>query len=562
MSADSDFNLRYMISAFRRRLWIFLLCVVLIPGAAVGLSFLQKKQYTARAELLFRDPEFDQKLFGTSFVQNQPDPTRQAATNLGLVSLPRVAALTAAQIPGLTENQVSSAIGVSSDGQSDLVSIQATARTPGFAAELANTFGTQYIAFRRDADRATIFSAEVPLQQQIAALPKSQRFGPLGQSLQQRLSQLGVLASLQTGDAELVQPAEVPRGPSSPQTVRNGALGAFFGVLLAVALVLIVEALDRRVRDSAEVEQIFERPLLAAMPESAAIRRADPALLAIPAAQREAFRMLWVNLRYFSLSRDIRSVLVTSPDRDDGKSTVSWGLAVAAASSGTRTLLIEADLRKPSFASRFDLPARDGLTSVLAGDVPSAQAIMRLPLPITEDTPGTAHSMDVLVSGPRPPDPTDLLQSHRMADFLAWLEDHYDLIIIDTPPAAMVSDAIPLITMVHGVIVVSRLGNTVRDHARRLRQQLHHLDAPILGIVVNSVGGDGPYQYPYADGYGDTGPKATPRHNGTRPVSEEPSRARPAGRAVPANGAKPDRGTGASLNPALTERRGLRDRLT
>jgi receptor protein-tyrosine kinase len=501
-SRDSDIKLLHVWGAIRRRLPIFVACLVLVPAVVVALSLVQRKEYTAKAVLAFRDPGFDQKLFGTSYVQNQPDPQRQAATNVALVSLPRVAALTAATLPGVTEQRVSSAVSVGSDSQSDLASIEATARDPRFAAKLANTFAAQYIGFRRDADQATIHSAEVPLQRQIAALPPSDRFGPLGQSLDQRLSQLGVLASLQTGGVELVQPAEVPRSPSSPQPMRNGLLGLFGGLVLAIGAVLLAERLDRRLRDPAEVEQIFERPALATLPRTAELNGADPALLSVPPPAREAFRMLWVNVRYLSLNREVHTVVLTSADRNDGKSTVAWGLAVAAASGGTRTLLMEADLRRPSLANRLALPSRDGLTNVLAGDVPSAQAIMRVPLPRDGHDQIAVRALDVLLAGPRPPDPTDLLQSRRMGDFLHWLQDRYELIVIDTPPAALVSDAIPLITLADGVVVVNRLGNTVREHARRLRQQLGHLDAPILGTVVNSVRSDGGYAgYGYGYGY-------------------------------------------------------------
>src|SRR5436309_3037264 len=164
MSTDSDFDLRYVLGAVRRRLPIVLACVVLVPCAAVVFSVLQKKEYTAKAVLLFRDPEFDQKLFGTSFGGSQTDPERAAATNRQQVSLPRVAALTAARLRGMTEQQVSSAVGVNSEGQSDLVGVQATARRPSFASKLANTFAKEYIAFRRNADRATIRSAKASLQ--------------------------------------------------------------------------------------------------------------------------------------------------------------------------------------------------------------------------------------------------------------------------------------------------------------------------------------------------------------------------------------------------------------
>jgi capsular exopolysaccharide synthesis family protein len=517
--ASADFNLRYAVRALRRRLPLFLLPLLLVPAVAVGISLVQKKKYTTTASLLFRNPQFDQMIFGASFTPAETDPTRQAATNLDLVSLPRVAALTAARLH-LSESQVSSAVTESSRDQSDLVSVQASARSPGFAAQLANTFAAEFIAFRRDADRATLASAELPLQKQIASLPRPVRYGTLGQSLESRLGQLRMLASLQTGDAELVQPAQVPSGPSSPKLLRNAALGIFFGIVLGIALVLLAEVFDRRLRDRAELEQIFERPLLGTIPESRKLKAADAALLAAAEADREAFRMLWTNLRYFTLSRGVRSVLITSADRGDGKSTVAWGLGLAAASAGKRTLVIEADLRNPSFAERFELPRRPGLTSALTGDATFDEAIMRVTLPRSTDDPNPTHWMDVLYAGPRPPDPTDLLQSHWVADFLGWVEERYDLIVADTAPAAVVSDTIPLITLVDGVIVVTRLGNTLRDHAQQLRQQLDHLSAPLLGIVVNSLQEDLLYEYPYGEGY-EPPPSRTQRAaNGARPRSE------------------------------------------
>jgi capsular exopolysaccharide synthesis family protein len=411
----------------------------------------------------------------------------------------------------MTEHKVASAIAVSSGGQADVASIQATSRTPAVAAALANTYAQTYIAFRRDADRATIASAEQPLQQQLSSLPRSQRSGALGQSLEQRLSQLSVLSSLQTGNAELVQPAPVPSSPSSPKPVRNGAFGLFFGVLLGIALALIAETRDRRVRDPAELEQLFDRPVLAVLPQSEALASTDPTLLSAREPDRETFRMLWVSLRYFRLSRDIRSVLITSADRGDGKSTVAWGLAVTAASAGARTLLIEADLRNPTLARRFEAPAERGLSDVLVGDVQLSSAVVGLYLADGKDGSTGPRRLDVLFAGTRPPDPTDLLQSGQMAAFLRKVEADYDLVVIDTPPAAIVSDAIPLIATVRGVIIVGRLGTTLRHHAHRLRQQLHNLDAPTLGVVVNSVPDSG---YGYADGYYTYGQVSPPAKQG------------------------------------------------
>jgi len=185
----------------------------------------------------------------------------------------------------------------------------------------------------------------------------------------------------------------------------------------------------------------------------------------------------------------------------DGKSTVAWGLAVAAASTGSRTLLIEADLRHPSLAARYGLNSRRGLTSVLTGEVHRAAAITEIPLAASANDAHPAHSMDVLLAGPLPPNPTDLIESPPMADLIREVEREYDLVVVDTPPVAIVSDAIPLLSMVGGVIVVSRLGKTTRDAVRHLRSQLDNLEAPLLGVVVNSVDSGAGY-YGYGYGYG------------------------------------------------------------
>jgi Mrp family chromosome partitioning ATPase len=156
--------------------------------------------------------------------------------------------------------------------------------------------------------------------------------------------------------------------------------------------------------------------------------------------------------------------------------------------------------------------------------------------------------MDVLFAGPRPPDPSDLLQSQRMAEFLREVQAQYDLVVIDTPPAAVVSDAIPLITLVGGVVVVCRLGTTMRDHARRLRQQLDHLEAPVLGIVVNSAGEAQPYAYGYVEGDRALAPAAARRSGNARAhddgdrspvVAGEPGSENASARPAPAEAQRP-----------------------
>jgi capsular exopolysaccharide synthesis family protein len=166
-------------------------------------------------------------------------------------------------------------------------------------------------------------------------------------------------------------------------------------------------------------------------------------------------------------------------------------------------LLVEADLRHPALAARYGLSSRNGLTSVLTGDVDRGAAVTSIPVGASANGAQPDHSMDVVLGGALPPNPTDLIESPRMADFIRQAEREYDFVVVDTPPVAIVSDAIPLLTIVGGVIVVSRLGQTTRDAVGHLRSQLDNLEAPVLGVVVNSVdSGRGYYGYRYGYGYG------------------------------------------------------------
>src|SRR4051812_7405178 len=199
-----------LLSSVRRRIGVVLLCLVIVPAAALALSLTEQKQYSASASLLFRDPQFDQKLFGSTVVSSPTDPTREAATNVQLVSLQVVSARTAKALHNRrTADQVQSEVAVSPAGQSDVVSVTATDPEPAVAAELANTFAREFIAFRRDADRSKIASAQQLVQVQLAKMSSSQRSGKQGNALKQRAEQLQILAALQTGNAELVQPATV-----------------------------------------------------------------------------------------------------------------------------------------------------------------------------------------------------------------------------------------------------------------------------------------------------------------------------------------------------------------
>jgi capsular exopolysaccharide synthesis family protein len=437
-------SLHAFMAILRRRMSVLIACALIVPGAALGFSLLQQKKYSARSAVLTQD---------SASTTSTADRTRAAATNLTLGELGLVADRTARKLGTVSSGEISSAVSLSAPTESDIVTIRVNETDPALAARAANVFAQEYIRL---------------------------------------LSSVGT-------DAKLVQPASVPSAPSSPKPVRNAVLGAVLGIILGILLALLLDRLDRRIRDPREVERVFDRPILGAIPKSRALSEDRESHL--PPGEAEAFRMLRANLRYFNIDQSIQSVLITSAAPGDGKSTVAWNLTAAFAGAGSRALLIEADLRHPTAAARHPLTPTPGLTNVISGEARLQDVAQKVPVPLRQNGKTPSRTMDVVTAGPLPPNPTDLIESERMAEVIRAAEDLYDLVVIDTPPTAIVSDAIPLVTRVSGVIVVSRLGKSIRESLVHLRNQFRNLDAPTLGVVVNALGGN-ESGYGYGNTYG------------------------------------------------------------
>lgn len=190
-----------------------------------------------------------------------------------------------------------------------------------------------------------------------------------------------------------------------------------------------------------------------------------------PAA--EAIRALRVNLQFASVDRDVRTVVVTSAGPSEGKTTTLANLAIAVAESGSRVIMLDADLRRPGLHTVFGLENRAGLTSVLLSEDSA------LPL---QDTP--TPGLRLLASGPLPPNPSEIIASRRIDALLATLRQQADYVFIDAPPAAGLSDAASLAARADGVILVVGYGKTRRDLARRAKDQLERVRANVLGVVL------------------------------------------------------------------------------
>jgi capsular polysaccharide biosynthesis protein len=318
----------------RRRARVIAVCVAVAVLAAIAGAASQEKRYTASAELLFRDAGIDEKLFESSELR-ATDPNRDAATDVKLVSTRTVADRVARRL-GRDEDDVRDTVTVALQGQSNVVLVTAEDASAEGAARTATTFAREFVAHRRDIEVQRIEAVRERVLARLEALPASQREGRVGRTLGREADRLEVLASAQTGDAEVLAEAEVPDAASSPNPGRDIVVAAFLGLLLGLGAALLAERLDRRVRDPEEAAALAGAPLLAV----AGRKTGERALQAVR-----------VQLAHWS-ARPVRTVLVASPDGGGAADEAAAGLVAAAAGAGRRATRLDATADLESDAGR------------------------------------------------------------------------------------------------------------------------------------------------------------------------------------------------------------------
>jgi capsular exopolysaccharide synthesis family protein len=488
-------NLEVVSGALRRRWWIIALCPVIAGGAALEISKQQQSTYTAASSLLFSVPNFDKILYGVSFESPSIDPNRAAATNVKLATLPVIAQRTAVAIGGVSADRVAADVSLSEQGKSAMYAVSATDPNPGLAARIADTYARQYLLFRKESERARIAAVATTIGQQLAQMTPSERQSVRGQGLQRRAQRLAVVSALQTGDAELVADAAVPRSPSFPHNSKTAKYGAIVGLLIGFLLVFWIGRRDRRIRDATSVEDAYGVPLIGTVSDEQA-GTLGGALIGRSLATADAYDRLRASLRYFNVDREIHTLMVTSAGAREGRSTVSLQLAIAEAMAGAgRVVLLEADLRRPSIAAALGEAPLPGLSEVLTRRAGLRDALRTVPVGRSEDGRSAGATISVLPAGAVPPNSLELIESESMTWLLNTLAEDFDLIVIDSPPVSVFPDAIPLLGRVSGVVVVGRIGLTTPEAARVIREQLAHVAAHTLGVVAMSVPGEKLYRF-------------------------------------------------------------------
>jgi succinoglycan biosynthesis transport protein ExoP len=435
-----------------RKRWVsILLIAALAVAGAMGATLLTTPTYQAKSQVFVSvstGGSTSDLLQGSSFTQNR------VKSYTDMVTSPRVLKPVIENL-GLDTTPDLLAKSITADSPLDtvLINVTVTDPDPKIASEVAN---------------ATADS----LGKQVTALEK-----PAGS----QASPVHV-STLRT--------APVPTAPATPKAKLNLALGLLVGLALGVGLAVLREVLDTKVRSEDDVAKVTNASVIARIgyDEDAS---AHPLIVQTsPHSHRsEAFRRLRTNLQFLDLADRPQTIVVTSPLPGEGKTTTAINLAITLSDAGSRVVLVDADLRRPSVAEYLGIEGAVGLTTVLIGKADLRDAIQ----------PWGTGTLHVLPSGQVPPNPSELLGSRSMAELLEHLTGQYDIVLIDTPPLLPVTDAAILAKITGGALVVAAAGLVHRQQLADGLGSLEDVGARVLGVVLNRLAHKPTDSYTYYD---------------------------------------------------------------
>ncbi len=326
-----------------------------------------------------------------------------------------------------------------------------------------------------------------------------------------RFKETDLAKELRTNNVRMMDRARVPLAHFSPKIHLNLAIGFALGLLLGVGLAFLLHFLDNTIKSQEDIEQILSLPYLGWLPDikpekaSAATRDRFPELYLYnnpKSTLAEACRSIRTSILFMSADRPIRTILITSSSPREGKTTVAMNLATVMAMAGSKTLIIDTDMRKPRLHKAFGVKNDKGITLATVGEADIDDVTQSTDVP----------NLSIITRGPGTPNPSELLHTQKFRNIVEELKKRYDRIIFDSPPIQAVTDPVILSAITDGTILVAKHGVTVKETAKRSAKQLNEVGARILGTVLNDIlpsrrsyGYGGYYYRRYGDYYGHYG---------------------------------------------------------
>ena len=521
-------SLREYLAVVNRHKLAVILSVVVITTAAFLYSVRQTPMYEASSSVLVTSGGAASVLSDIPGISPSTDPARFAATQVGLARLPVVARRTVAAT-GLKEGGGAFLARSSVTPQSDADILQFTVGdiSSERAAVLATAYAREFTRYRNELDVQALRSTRASVARTLAELAQQgQERSALYLQLKQDLRRLDAAEALKGSAAVLVQPA-VGATQVTPRTKRNLMLGFILGLVYGLGLAFLIERFDTRVRTAEQIETALALRAIGELPEPPKSKDGRSSMLSLPhGPYAEGVRTLRANFEFVTHGSPPRTLMITSAEQGEGKTTVAVDLALALARSGKRVALCDLDARAPRLggALGLDQRLRHGLADVAIDDDPLDRVLVPIswsstPAQLELDSPDepvvsdrwtpldnrsdqripvAARSvnvgvnedgnLDVLTFGSRrPSDPGDFVGSAAVRRIVEQLAADHDVVILDTPPLLPVSDARSISEYVDAALLVCGLKTTRSRNLRALRKILAILPAPVLGVVVTGV---------------------------------------------------------------------------
>jgi capsular exopolysaccharide synthesis family protein len=525
--------------------WLITVCVVVASLSSLIVVILQPPTYRAQATLLVGRAVFEANPNGTDLYLGQQLAMYYA--NLGLRNEIRQATMQVLGLQGLPEYTILPV------PNSQLLEITVVDTYPARAQAVANELATQLIDSSPTSDptrtgerqafiNEQITYLEAKITETLSELERAERVLSETNSareiedaqrevdaLQEKLAQLqsnytSLLSNSEQGAANtlsLIEPASLPIDPIGPNSLVIVVLSAMVAMMLSTGAAYVLEFLDDTFKSTEEIIHLLKRPVLANIPQMKSKKNpSTPVEKTVwerignrlgfdrdhfepsggnPTVDKSAyiytsvyprssvadeFRTLRINLDFAGVDLSLRTILITSPDAAEGKTSVATNLAIVMAQGGKKVILVDTDFRKPSVDRHFQLANEKGLSYIIKGDISIEEAQQSVDI----------ESLSVITTGITPPNPVDLLSSHRIDQVLANLRNICDVVIIDGPPLIF-PDALALAAKVDSVVMVIRHSITRKTNAQLRLKQLEQVGARVLGFVLNEIPGKGMAQY-------------------------------------------------------------------
>jgi succinoglycan biosynthesis transport protein ExoP len=529
-------ELRQYGSLLRKWLWLMVACSVVAGGLAYAVSRNSIPIYRASATLMVNQAANPTSVAGYSDILTSE---RLARTYANLLTSWPVLEETAQRL-GVDPKGLERTVTVIPVRDTQLLEITVEGPDPQLIAQIADTLPQVFIERNRDMQLGRVTESRANLEKELsdtetdiartqsalnATLDDTQRTRLETSLAQYRNTYSNLVASYQQvklAEAQAInnlvvaEPAKIPKNPIRPNTRANVLLALVAGAALAIGAAFLAEYLDDTLKTPDDVSRVGGLSTLGAIArlKDTGGTRQLVAWLQSRVPESEAYRTLRTNIQFSSVDRPIRTLLVTSSGPGEGKSTTVANLAVVMAQTGQRVVLVDTDLRRPVLHKVFGVPNNTGLTSaLLAGDSSALDAHLQ---------PTGVENLIVLTSGPVPPNPSELLGSHRMARLIEKLTADADLVVFDSPPVLAVTDAVVLGRQLDGVLLVVDAGRTREQALANATAELQKTGANLLGVALNRLdsrhGGHYYYYYYYysEDGTGERRHSASRSSKGAR----------------------------------------------